>query len=427
MSIATGKMDARALNPIIDRARYAAELHSGIRCYFGIGAFILDFVKKRQVLLLCPGGLEDGGGIGRQMGYFLSALPQAPETPAYRVIDTRGPWFLGSARWRIPLSVVYLAAAALRIAWMGIAGRPSLIHANITGRGSTSRKLVLTTIARAVALPYILHVHDYDYAADVRARGAVMRRLVRDMFAAAEQTIVLGTEAEFTLRAAMELSDARILVLPNAVPDPHPPPRRDVDVATAGPVHLVFLGYLSARKGVPELLEALATPALAALPWRATLAGGGPVDQFRTRAAALGLADRVTFPGWIDQPAANALCGVADILVLPSHAEGLAMSVLEGLAHGLAVVATPVGAHAEVIEPGRSGLLVPPGDIAALGAALTRVVGDPALRKRLRAGARQRFLDGFDVRSYSGRLTRLHAGLLGGRRPLGGIETEPLS
>ena len=108
------------------------------------GGFILDYVKMRRVLLLCPGGLEHGGGIGRQMGYFLSALRQAPETPAYRVIDTRGPWFLGSERWRIPLSAVYLVAAALRIGWMGIAGRPSLIHANITGRGSTSRKLVLT-------------------------------------------------------------------------------------------------------------------------------------------------------------------------------------------------------------------------------------------------------------------------------------------
>jgi glycosyltransferase involved in cell wall biosynthesis len=361
------------------------------------------------------------------MGYFLSALPQAAETPAYRVIDTRGPWFLGSARRRIPLSVVYLVAAGLRIAWLGIAGRPNLIHANITGRGSTSRKLVLTAIARAVALPYVLHVHDYDYAADVRARGEVMRRLVRGMFAAAEQTIVLGTEAERTLRAALELPDAPILVLPNAVPDPHPSKGGRLDAATASTVHLVFLGYLSARKGVPELLEALASPALAALPWRATLAGGGPVDEFRARSAGLGLADRVTLPGWIDQPTATVLCAAADILVLPSHAEGLAMSVLEGLAHGLAVVATPVGAHGEVIEPEQCGLLVPPGDIPALAAALARVVSDPALRERLRTGARLRFLDRFDVRSYSRRLTRLHAQLLGGRRLSGGIETEPLS
>jgi glycosyltransferase involved in cell wall biosynthesis len=400
------------------------DLRGGQHVNSRIGTFFLDFVKMRRVLLLCPGGLERGGGIGRQMGYFLSSLPQAADTPDYRVIDTRGPWFLGSARWRIPLSALFLVAAAWRIAWMGIAGRPSLVHANITGRGSTSRKLVLTAVARAVALPYVLHVHDYDYAADIRARGKVMRRLVRGMFAAAGQTIVLGSEAECTLRAALELPEARILVLPNAVPDPRPSRGRGADAGAANPVHLVFLGYLSARKGVPELLEALAFPALTAMLWRATLAGGGPVDEFRARAAALGLADRVSFPGWIDQPAASALCAAADILVLPSHAEGLAMSILEGLAHGLAVVATPVGAHAEVIEPEESGLLVPPGDVVALVAALRRVVGDPAIRERLRTGARQRFLDRFDVRSYSGRLTRLHAELLGGRRLLGGIRTE---
>jgi hypothetical protein len=168
-----------------------------------------------NVLVLCPGGLEHGGGIGRQMGYFLDALPKDAEAPAYRVVDTRGPWFLGGARWRIPLSALYLAAAACRIAWAGIASRPCLLHVNITGRGSTMRKLLLTAVARAAALPYILHIHDYDYAADVYARGGSTQRLVRGMFAAAAQTIVLGTEAERTLRAALALPDGLI----------HTPPR----------------------------------------------------------------------------------------------------------------------------------------------------------------------------------------------------------
>ena len=231
-----------------------------------------------NVLVLCPGGLEHGGGIGRQMGYFLAALPRGAETPEYRVVDTRGPWFLGGAPWRIPISILYFMAAAFRIAWEGIADRPGLLHVNITGRGSTIRKLALAAIARAVALPYVLHIHDYDYAADVHARGGLMQRLVRGMFAAAAQIITLGAEAERTLRVSLALSDAPILILPNAVPDPHPAPPAAAGVA-AGPPHLVFLGHLSARKGVPELLEALASPALSALPWRATLAGGGPVDE----------------------------------------------------------------------------------------------------------------------------------------------------
>jgi glycosyltransferase involved in cell wall biosynthesis len=381
--------------------------------------------RSINVLVLCPGGLEHGGGIGRQMGYFLAALPRGVETPVYRVVDTRGPWFLGSAPWLIPISLLYFMAAAFRIVREGTTGGPGLLHVNITGRGSTIRKLALAAVARAVALPYVLHIHDYDYAADVRARSALVQRSVRSMFAAAAQIITLGAEAERTLRAELALPQAPILILPNAVPDPHPAPRAETGVAGTDPPHLVFLGYLSARKGVPELLEALASPGLVAQSWRATLAGGGPVSEFRARAAALGLSDRVAFPGWIDQSAASALCAAADILVLPSHAEGLAMSVLEGLAHGLAVVTTSVGAHAEVIEPERSGLLTPPGDIAALGAALARVIGDPALRKCLRAGARQRFLERFDVRAYASSLARLHVGLLGGRRVLREVETEP--
>jgi glycosyltransferase involved in cell wall biosynthesis len=359
------------------------------------------------------------------MGYFLAAVPRGAETPTYEVIDTRGPWFLGEARWSIPFSAAYLAVAALRVAWTGFVNRRALLHVNVTGRGSTPRKLALTAVARAVALPYVLHVHDYDYAADVDARSGRIRRLVRRMFEGAAQIIVLGADAERTLRTALALPDAPILILPNAAPDPGPPDRSSADVAPSNPAHLVFLGYLSARKGVPELLEALASAAMAALPWRATLAGGGPVDEFRARAAALGIADRISFPGWIGQSAASALCASADVLVLPSHAEGLAMSVLEGLAHGLAVVTTGVGAHAEVIEPGKSGLLTPPGDSGALSEALAQVVGDPELRRRLRIGARQRYLDRFDVRSYSARLARLHVRLLPARPCTAGVGTEP--
>ena len=381
----------------------------------------------RSVLILCPGGLEHGGGIGRQMGYFLSALPEAAETPVYRIVDTRGPWFLGAERWRIPLSALYLLWAAAQLGWVGIFGGPALAHVNITGRGSTARKLMLTAVARAVGLPYLLHIHDYDYAADIRARGPRMRRLVRSMFCAATEIVVLGQEAERTLRAELDLPPSvRTLVLPNAVPDPHPRPRPPSE-APERPAQVVFLGHLSARKGVPELLEALASPTVAALSWRATIAGGGPVDEYRSRAAALGLAERVAFPGWLDQPAASALCADADILVLPSHAEGLAMSVLEGMAHGLAVVTTPVGAHAEAIESEVSGLMTAPGDVGALTAALARVIGDPAQRERLQAGARRRFLDRFDVRVYAQRLTRLHVGLLAGHRVAEGIETQASS
>jgi glycosyltransferase involved in cell wall biosynthesis len=93
------------------------------------------------------------------------------------------------------------------------------------------------------------------------------------------------------------------------------------------------------------------------------------------------------------------------------------MSVLEGMSHGLAVIATPVGAHSEVIKLEESGLFVSPGDVPALAGALARVINDESLRERLGRGGRQRFLAEFDVRLYASRLTNLHARLLGFGRP----------
>jgi glycosyltransferase involved in cell wall biosynthesis len=372
------------------------------------------------VIILSPGGLNHGGGIGRQMGYFLSAhLPDRRELD-YRVIDSRGPWFLGNSPFHIGLAGCYLLGSLIKLVLARFGTSSFLVHVNITGRGSTVRKALLLTVARAFGIRYLLHVHDYNYAADYSRRGTLMRSAVASVFRHATKVLTLGARDRDVLAELFELPDDRIVVLHNAVPDPLPHPTEMR--YSQGPIHILFLGHLSARKGVPELLHALASPALRARQWRATLAGGDPGSEFRRSASKLGILERVDFPGWLDTTSVSALCADADVLVLPSHAEGLAMAVLEGLAHGLAVVTTPVGAHPEVIEPGVSGILVPPGNVAELTDALIRLIEDLDLRRRLGAGARDRFLKKFDVRGYAERLSELHTNLLLEGRP----ETLPI-
>jgi glycosyltransferase involved in cell wall biosynthesis len=366
------------------------------------------------VFLVTPGGVEHGGGIGRQMGYFLRAHCAGQEGLRYRVVDSRGPWFIGASPLCSCGAVIYLGRAMFALLLARCSSRPCLLHVNITGRGSSIRKIILLTVARALGLRYVLHLHDYDYADYYRGRSAFLKRLIAMAFLRAATVVVLGRRDHEAISQLFELPRDRIIVLHNAVPDPVP------DLARARkpgkPCSLLFLGYLSARKGAPELLRALARLPMTTRRWRATFAGGGPIDEFRKLADDLGILDRVCFPGWLDESHVRALCADADVLVLPSHAEGLAMSVLEGLSHGLAVITTPVGAHAEVIEPEVSGLFVAPGDVPALAHALARVVDDESLRKRLGKGARERFLAEFDVRGYASRLTDLHARLLGCER-----------
>jgi len=367
-----------------------------------------DALRTRTVLIVTPGGLEHGGGIGRQMGYFLRAYQHTEQRLRYRVVDSRGPWYLGSSPLHVASAVIFLARAMLALFRVRLSS-PCVAHVNIAGRGSTIRKIILLNVARALGVRYVLHLHDYDYGEYYRSRGTFLKRLIATTFRGAAAVIVLGRRDLEVISQLLQVDRDRVTVLHNAVADPEPDlDRRRV---SGKPCHLLFLGCLSARKGVPELLRALASPTLKHLHWRATLAGDGPIDEFRNLAKDLGILEKVCFPDWLDEVGVSELCASSDVLVLPSYAEGLAMSVLEGLSHGLAVVTTPVGAHLEVIEPEVSGILVPPGDVTALADALARVIEDESLRSRLARGARNRFLEAFDVRHYAARLEQLHAGL----------------
>ena len=343
-----------------------------------------------------PGGREHGGGIGRLVGYVVDVAEA--RGAAHRVTDTRGPR-LGA------LSPLRLAGALAAMAGDRIAAPGRVHHVHVAGRGSTVRKLVLTAWARALGCRHVLHLHDYDYGADWARRPAWARARVRRMFRGADRVIVLGARDRATAIGTLGVDPARVAVAHNCVPDPGPPPpRRDAPM-------ILFLGRLSDRKGVPELLEALGDPALAALPWRAVLAGDGPVEARRDRARALGIDARVEMPGWLDTAATRDLLRRAEILVLPSHAEGMAMAVLEGLAHGLAVVTTRVGSHEEAIVDGETGVFVPVGDPPALARALARLVGAPDARAALGAAGRRLFLARFSMDAYVDRLERLYAGI----------------
>ena len=169
---------------------------------------------------------------------------------------------------------------------------------------------------------------------------------------------------------------------------------------------------------MPELLEALATLDRPELGWHATLAGDGEVAATRDRVAALGLSARVTITGWLDEADADALLARSDLLVLPSRREGQPMAILEAMSAGLPVVATGVGAVAELVHDGFNGLLVPPGDAAALAGALARLVADPALRRRLGEAAHETVASRHELDAFCRRLRALYEELSADRVPI---------
>jgi glycosyltransferase involved in cell wall biosynthesis len=161
--------------------------------------------------------------------------------------------------------------------------------------------------------------------------------------------------------------------------------------------HLMCVGVLGRHKGQDLLVEALA--GLAERDWQCVLAGPldrdpGFVAQLQTRIARLGYGHRVRLSGVLVGEALSHAYTTADLLVAPSRLESYGMAVTEALAHGLPVMATAVGGLPEALgstaDGTRPGRLVPPGDPAALAAALGDWLGDEPHRQRLRAAARQR-------------------------------------
>ena len=121
------------------------------------------------------------------------------------------------------------------------------------------------------------------------------------------------------------------------------------------------------------------------------LVGDGPsrvgLEVEASRLVSLGLlrAGDVRFEGWRADP--WACLGAADLLALPSLREGLPLALLEAMAAGVPVVATRVGGVPEALDDGRCGILVPPGDAAALSRGISEALSDPARRRTLAAAA----------------------------------------
>ncbi|HEY2590517.1 MAG TPA: glycosyltransferase, partial [Steroidobacteraceae bacterium] len=96
------------------------------------------------------------------------------------------------------------------------------------------------------------------------------------------------------------------------------------------------------------------------------------------------------------------------VFVLASHAEGMPMALLDAMAWRLPVITTPVGGIPQIIEPGRNGLLIRPGDIAELAAALQRLLADAGLRARLGSAARATIEAGFSLGASLERLAEIY-------------------
>lgn len=140
---------------------------------------------------------------------------------------------------------------------------------------------------------------------------------------------------------------------------------------------------------------------------RLVLIGSGPeFPRIQLLAHELGIAERVLFLG--DRLDVPELLGALDVFVLASRFEALPMTIIEAMAAGLPVVASDVGGSKELVETGKSGLLVPSGDVEGMRGAIERLVQDPVMRRELGEAACRRAHERFDLAQMARRVRELY-------------------
>lgn len=273
---------------------------------------------------------------------------------------------------------------------------PDLVHAHWWFPGG----LVGTWVSGLANIPLVttLHGTDVRLARSVAAARPVFRHIVK-------QSAVVTTVSHWLSKEVFDLTQKRPIVAPMPVAS---------ELFSAGGSRerdrLLFVGRLNEQKGIASLLQALA-----AMRNKVSLdvIGEGPARaQLNGLATSLGITSRVRFLGELPQPALVEHYRSATALVVPSTGEGLGLVAVEAMMCKTPVVAFDSGGLVDVVQHDRTGILVPPGDVAALAKALDDLLARPDRGAALGEAGRMYALSAFAPESAAQRYADVYRSAL---------------
>jgi glycosyltransferase involved in cell wall biosynthesis len=287
------------------------------------------------------------------------------------------------------------------------AARPQIVHTFLLTASLYGRLAAM--LAR---VPIVIGTEQNIYARK-RPSHAFAERLLM----AGTDRVVVAADAvrDFYLRQ-VHADPAKIEVIHNAVDwsqlqttRSRAEIRASLGIDAEAPV-AITVGRLTEQKGHTHLLDAIAgSPALARV--HLLVAGDGELrEPLADQAEKLGLARRVHFLG-VRRDVGN-LLAASDLFVLPSLWEGLPLALVLAMGAGLPVVATRVAGVPEVVDDGRTGMLVAPGDAAALADVVTRLLAEPEKARQIGSAARAAVLPRFGIEAYVASIATLYDRLL---------------
>jgi len=357
-----------------------------------------------RVLCVTPFGPSGRGGIDRLYLYFRDFLKgKTLDGVEVRFARARGGASGNAWMATFPLILIELAWTLARL-------RPDVVHINFATGGSLPRKYAALRLARLFGARTIVHFHG-QFIEDQVAKGTAAGRLFKAIATGADRVVALGDIHAAAFRR-IGVPEQHIAIVPNGIPD------FAGDVIVPKPQHakleILFSGLLTENKGMHLLIAALKQLDERFTDWHCTAAGNGEVAHFAALAKEAGLAQRITFTGWIESATMLDCMRRADIVALPSRTEALPLSLIEGACAGAALIATDVGNVRAIVRDGENGILVAR-DPDTICAALLRLASDRELLARMQAASRAVYRENFSLAAFAERLRTLYLETAGRR------------
>ena len=344
---------------------------------------------------------------GVHFHFYRYAPPGLPHTFGYAGALKADVTFRASALAATPLAVVAGILAARRVCREAGA---TIMHGHWVVPGG-----FMAQLAAGSNVPLVVSLHGSDvYVAE---RHALAGRAARRVFGAAAWVTACSADLRdraLGLGAAADRSEVLPYGVDTARFAPDAASRRSWRGRLGLPddTPIVFTaGRLVRKKGFEYLIDAMARVHAAHQDARLVIAGGGDLEQeLRSRASDAGIGAVVHFLGSVAQSDIPSLLAAADVIAVPSirddagNVDGLPNVVMEALASATPLVATPAGGIGAVVDDGRTGVLVPERDTAALADALIRLLADAPLRTRVGLAARQDVCEHYTWERFAVRL-----------------------
>ena len=295
--------------------------------------------------------------------------------------------------------------------------RPDLVAAHSSKAGILAR-----LAGRSLGIPVVFTAHGWAFTPGVPPMQAALYRRIERLVGPLASRIITVSEFDRALALEARIAPAhRIVTVHNGIPDIPAQLRAEPGRL---PTRLVMVARFGAQKDHPTLLQALA--GLRDLPWELDLIGEGPLSEdVRALAGSLGLGERVHFLG--QRMDVHRILAGAQVSLLVTNWEGFPLSILESMRAGLPVVASAVGGIGESVDDGRTGYLVPRGDVDTLRARIGALIADAGLRVRLGQSGRAMYEARFTVEHFVSKTLAVYREVLAPRIPRAPSRAGPAS